>query len=478
MLLFTSAAQPPLESSPELKQIVGTTMVDGHAYSTLEELTSRFGPRLTGSDNYNRAAQWALEQFKSYGVGDARFEYWTLPHSWKRGAASASVISPQVNGEQPHAVRIVAAGWSSNTAPGGAEGDVLLLDAITPEALQGKAAEIKGKIVLLGAKLAHESELDTLNNEQLSARLKPYGALALLEPSGRANEVIGTGDPAWFADILPTPTANLGYEDTQAVLRALKHGAVRMRVEIENTIGGAVQVPNIVAEIRGASKPDEWVVLGAHFDSWDLATGAQDNGAGTAQVMEAARAIAAVVKGGKRRPARSVRFALFGGEEEGLLGSYAYVAQHKGELARCAAMLNTDNGAGLPNGWNVEGRKDVAAALKPLSETLFGSLNGSGIGNSVDFDTDDGPFMLEGVPVLNMWVDESKYGEVHHLVGDTFEKVNRHNLDDGAALIAVTAYALADAEKPLGPQLSHAQLEEMLKPGQLGEYLKRSGLWK
>src|SRR5947209_3598573 len=360
VLLFTSAAQAPLDSQPELKQIAGDVLVNGHAYDTLEQLTEQFGPRLTGSENYNRAAQWALAQFRSYGVDDARLEYWTLAHGWKRGSAMAQVVSPAINGEQPHALHIVSAGWSSSTPRGGVEGDLYVLDAISPEALKAHAAELKGKVVLVsGVKPVHKSELDALDNEQLPARLQPYGVAALLDPAHAPNDVIGTGDPAWHADLLQTPTANLGYEDTQAILRAAKRGIVRLRVDIQNTVSGPVQVANIVAEVRGASKPQEWVLLGAHFDSWDLATGAQHNDPGTAEVVEPARAIADLAKAGKR-PARSVRFALFGGEEEGLLGSIAYVEQDKAELARCAAMPNTDNGAGMPNGWNAEGYKDVA----------------------------------------------------------------------------------------------------------------------
>ncbi|MBV9669864.1 MAG: M28 family peptidase [Acidobacteriales bacterium] len=479
VLLFTSAAQAPLESSPELKRIVGDIMVGGHAYDTLEQLTGKFGARLTGTRNYGRAAEWALQQFKSYGVDDAHLEYWTLAHGWKRGTASAVIVSPEVNGEQPRAIHIASAGWSSSTAQGGAEGEIYVPDAITPEALAAKAAEIKGKIILLDRrKLPHNSELDTLDEEQLSARLKLYGVLAILDRSHLANAVIATTDPAWHGDVLPTPYGYIGAEDFAAIDRALKMGPVRVRVDIQNTVSGPVQVPNIVAEIRGSSRPQEWVLLGAHFDSWDFATGAQDNGAGSAQVMEAARAIADEVPASGKRPARSIRFALFGGEEEGLLGSYAYVEQHRNELANCAVMLNTDNGAGLPNGWNVEGRKDIADALRPLSEHLLRGLNGAGIENKFDFETDHGPFALQGVPALNMWVDMSKYGEVHHLPGDTLEKVNRHNLEDGAALIAVTAYALADADKRLGPQLSHAEVEEMLKSDKVGDYLKQSGLWQ
>ena len=467
----------PVQDLSALHQIAGDALVHGRAYSTLEALTDRFGARLTGSDNYNRAAQWAAEQFRSYGVDDVKLEPWTLAHTWRRISAAAAITTPKVQGEQPKPLHIASMGWSSSTPKAGVEGEVIQLFDISPDGLAKVGAQVRGKIVFVDqAQLKPRPK--TQWGEQLSDNLKPLGALALLEPSRLDNDVIGTGDPAWEATILGVPTASLGHEDAETLKRWLKAGAaLRVRVDIQNEVGGAAQVPNIVAEVRGSGASQEWVLLGAHFDSWDFATGAQDNGAGTAQVMEAARVIAAMARQGKR-PARTIRFALFGGEEEGLLGSEAYAAQHASELPRCAMMLNTDNGAGHPKGWSTEGRSDVADALKPYSDALLKQLGGGEIVKDIDFDTDHGFFMLRGVPVLNMYVDMSKYGQVHHLVGDTIDKVNDHNLADGAALLAVTGWAIADATLRLAPQLDQSAVKELLKQDDLGEYLQAQGLWK
>ncbi len=471
--IVLNAQQSPVVATPEEQQIAGSILVGGHTFSTLDQLTGQFGPRLTGSSNYERAAQWAAAQFKSYGVDSVRLEPFTLKHGWSRGTATAAIFSPSVYGEATHSVHVVARGWSSNTAPGGVEAEVVTLKAITPEYLKQNAEKIRGKIALLGPGAAGRSNKELIDAEQLSDNLKSVGAVALLEPARQPNDVLATGDPAWHGDILGTPVVGLGHEDAELLKRLLASGPVRMRVDVQNTITGPVQVPNIVAEIRGSSKPDEWVLLGAHFDSWDLANGAQDNGSGSAQVMEAARAIAAL----KKRPARSMRFALWGGEEEGLLGSFAYVEQHSAELAKCAAVLNTDSGAGQPKGWNAEGRNDVAAALKPLSEGLLRGLAGSEITNESDFETDHGPFLIQGIPALNMSVDMSKYGEVHHTLADTIDKVNAHSLDTGAAILAVTGYAMADAAQPIAPHVDQNAVRELLKKDDLGIYLKAQGLW-
>jgi hypothetical protein len=149
-------------------------------------------------------------------------------------------------------------------------------------------------------------------------------------------------------------------------------GPVTIEFAYENRVSGPTEVHNVIAEIPGREKPDEWIIIGAHLDSWDYGTGAQDNGSGCAMVLEAARAIAMM-----GAPRRSIRFALWGGEEEGLLGSAAYVKAHKAELGKCVAALNTDNGAGHPKGWKVQGRADLAEAMKSISDPL---LTGSGAG--------------------------------------------------------------------------------------------------
>src|SRR5262249_10350651 len=194
----------------------------------------------------------------------------------------------------------------------------------------------------------------------------------------------------------------------------------------ENQTSGPMQVNNVVAEIPGREKPDEWIIIGAHLDSWDYGTGAQDNGSGCAMVLEAARAIAAF-----GAPRRSIRFALWGGEEQGILGSAAYVKSHKAELGKCVAALNTDNGAGHPKGWKVEGRNDLAEAMKSISSDLLEDLGAGGRSQETTFDTDHAHFMLKGIPVLDLWVDMSHYGEVHHKSSDTIDKVDAHNLAAG-----------------------------------------------
>src|SRR5262249_10631560 len=155
------------------------------------------------------------------------------------------------------------------------------------------------------------------------------------------------------------------------------------------------------------------------LDSWDFAAGAQDNGTGCAMALESARAIAAL----NQPPRRSIRFALWGGEEQGLLGSSAYVESHAEDIAKCIAALNSDDGAGRPRGWISPGRKDVSRGMKDISKSLLATLGGDQLTQDMTyaFDSDHGPYILQGVPALDLWVEDARYEEVHHKATDTID---------------------------------------------------------
>ena len=288
------------------------------------------------------------------------------------------------------------------------------------------------------------------------------------------NNVLNAHDMLWGAKMLPIPAAEVGMEDGKLIQRLLEQGPVTVQFAIENKTSGETQVNNVVAEMRGSERPDEWILIGAHLDSWDFGTGAQDNGTGTVSVLEVARALSSLGKA----PRRSVRFALWGGEEQGLLGSYAYTQTHKDELKNCVAVLNTDNGAGHPKGWKVEGRKDLKEAMQPWSDGLLKDIGGGELGMETTYDTDHGPFMLFGVPALDLYVDLSKYLEIHHKASDTFDKVDVVDFKAGTAIVAVTAYAVAQSDKPVAPHIDHAAVGEILKDAKLDELLVYVGVWK
>lgn len=275
-------------------------------------------------------------------------------------------------------------------------------------------------------------------------------------------------------EILPLPIAEIGLEDASLIRRLLAKGPVVIGFSYENRISGPVSSNSVIAEIHGSDKRDEWIVVGAHLDSWDLATGAQDDGTGVIMVLEAARAIASL----PHPPRQSIRFALWTGEEPGLLGSRAYVQAHAKELDHCVAVVNTDNGAGKPRGWIVEGREDMKAALADLVPIYLKGYGADQVSLETTFDTDQGPFMLHGIPAFDLWVDDVAYNAVHHKSSDTVDKVDPAYFKTDGAIVAVLAYVIAQQEQPIGPHLNHAAVDEILKKAQLDGYLIAHGDWQ
>jgi Zn-dependent M28 family amino/carboxypeptidase len=350
-------------------------------------------------------------------------------------------------------------------------GEIIYPEDLELDAL--KKLALKGKIVLV------DKDTKTKNGKYLLGRaLDPIaqaGALAVLNVQTSLSNVHAAHAAFFYKDLVgPLPMLDVGLEDGVLLKRLAGKGPVVVEAVSPSAVTGPTQVPNVVAEIRGREKPDEWVIVGAHLDAWDFATGAQDNGTGVAEVLDAARAIKAL----GAAPRRSIRFALWGGEEQGLYGSRAYAATHAAELDRAILALNTDYGGGAPNGWHTLGRGDVKTALKPLGPTLEG-LGGSGLDERNDCGSDHCTFMLAGVPSLELDVDGSKYDEIHHLPSDTLDKVNASNVARAAAVVAVTAWLVADAPSRPAARLSHAQVAEIIKKdAELAAELEFTGAFK
>lgn len=460
-------------TAPQAQVITGHVFGDGHSMQYLTDLTDKFGPRLTGSSNYNAAAQWAAEQFRATGIKDVRLEPLTLAHTWKRGTANGRIVAPEVR-----PLHLEPLGWSPATPAGGVKGDIYVMDDVSAENIEKHQTDIRDHVVLLNMKkilggAKEDSYKPWINLFAAPKLLAESGAKGVLAAGSRPSQVLNTTSLDWDAGIAPLPAAFIGKEDGDYLFRVTKTQTASVEYQYTDEIGGPTQVNNVIAEIKGSEKPDEWIILGAHLDSWDFATGAQDNGAGSAQVLEAARILSLLPK----PPRRSIRFALWAGEEEGLLGSRSYVKQHAAELAKCMAVLNTDNGAGEVHGWKTQGREDLVKALQPFSDQYLAPLGAAELSTELTYDTDHGPFMLAGVPALDMLVDMKQYMEVHHNAGDSLDKVKPVNLNIGAAVLVLTANQLANADKPLGPHLDRGAVQNLIKPKDLDQFLKTIGDW-
>ena len=430
----------------------------------LEHLSDAIGPRLTGSPQLKLANDWTAEMFKKYGLSNVHLEPYTIAHSWTRGTAHARIISPT-----EHPLTIASAGWAPST-PGTVRGPVVFVQAEKKEDFEKYRGKLKGAIVIAQqpaslsppkpedpydelirpmqapppakgqpaapAPFARFIELARARNEFY----KSEGVAAVLRDSGKPHGLLNmTGIGGEKFDIGAIPTAFVTGEGYRTLFRMLKHGPVEVEIEMTNKFSdGPVQVYNTVADLRGSEKPDEIVMLGAHLDSWDLGTGSTDNGTGSMVVLEAARTLAKL----NLKPRRTIRFALFSGEEEGLVGSVEYTKLHANELDKLSGILVHDTGTGrvLALGLhdNYQDRQIVDQVLAPLRDLklLEPTMRRS-------FGTDHASFNDVGVPGFYVVQDGAEYTKTHHSQSDTFDKVWKDDLVQGAQVLAAWAYNTA-----------------------------------
>jgi carboxypeptidase Q len=430
-------------------RIAGDILIGSHAMKTLAELTDSFGQRVSGTEAYAKAAAWAVAQFRSTGVG-ATLETFTFAHVWSPGAASGRIFAPV---DRP--LRVASFGMSPGTPTPGVRASVIKLDDVSPDAIVARGDAVKGKIAYFDRRSMWR---DWATHPM--QRLTDAGAVAVLVKGERPNNALDRiMCPGENGSVCTGPVFVVGLEDAASIDRLLEAGPVTLELSSTAVNGGPAETANVVAEIKGRDLPDEVVILGAHLDAWDLATGAQDDGSGVVQVLEAARAIRAI----GLAPRRTVRFVLWGGEEQDYLGSRAYAAAHGAEMDRIVAYLNADYGAGAPTGWSLGGgRDDVARALRPVATTLLSGLGADTVESTMVCDSDDCPFWTRGVPTLSLEVDMSEYMGIHHFASDTIDKVKPGPLCAGAAVAAVTTYALAELPQRLAARADSASIAKRL----------------
>lgn len=418
------------------RQLIGESLLNGQAYEYDRQLADLIGPRLTGSTNFQKAVGWAVQQFKALGLSNVHTEEWTIPATWEPDIpATGNIVTPV-----DHTLHIVSLGWSPSTPPGGVTGNVVYLRALSATNIDEQKAELTGAIVLfddasLGAKPKFDVIFSALEH------LRALGPMAIVT-TGIANGAESMTSLGFTGTIAPQPQVQVGLEDSLLIRRLLEHGPVSLHFSATNRIRTDVKISNVIAELSGKDAAAGVVLVSAHLDSWQPGTGAQDDGTGVASVIETARALKAV----NHPPRRTVRFALFGGEEEGLMGSAAYVRQHAADLDKIDVVLNTDSGSEAAKGWMLMGREDETGAVAVLKPLLSG-LGADAITSDATYALfeDQAPFEFRGVPEMMLWTGAEKYETVHHKASDTFDSVVQKDLAQGAAVITVTAYAIADS---------------------------------
>jgi carboxypeptidase Q len=459
------------------QQIIAQSKNGSDLVANLGHLSDIIGPRLTGSAALRRANDWASGKMKDYGLVNVHLEPWLLPEGWERGPATGRIVEPD-NGRK---LSLAALGWTPSTN-GKVEGEVVVMTAAKSVDLEAYRGKLKGKIVLSGAptQLVAITEIDKAAGsatapdkktdkdqtktppasfeelfafrKQLDIFLQREGALAILSDAGKHLGLLYTGG-GWLGTerasaVKKVPMLSVAHEHYALLYRlATRPSPATTRIELEVSnkyLPGPIQVFNVVGEIRGSEKPDEFVIVGAHLDSWDLGQGTLDNGCGTCVVLETARILAKLPP-----PRRTIRFVLFTGEEQGLHGSKAYVDQHKDELPRMSAALVHDTGTGkvIGLGW-MSNREELGPILERELATLK-DLGVKEVCNRGFGGSDHVSFDRAGVPgcAFNQEVAGYRFG--HHSQADTMELLRPDDLMQGAQVMATAALRLANMEKLL-----------------------------
>jgi 3-dehydroquinate dehydratase len=479
------------------KKIIENMKEHSEIMHNLEYLCDMIGPRLTGSDRLKRANEWTRQRLVEYGCENAHLESYSFGRSWTRGPASGRIVEP--NGLP---LTMAAQGWTPGT-DGTVRGELVYVEAKTLEDLEKYRGKLRGQFIITappvdlsrvpdpgerspanppsgpeprrGDRTPPAAQAPSQPNPAAPANQEPgppgeaqgprdfagfrqmqqkrvefykkEGVLVAIRDSAKEHSLLnisgaGARDPKDVA----IPSVSVTHENYAMLWRLLQRKIpVVLEMNINNTFSEqSVDAYNTVAEIRGYEKPDEVVILGAHLDSWDLGTGATDNGTGSMAVLEAARVLKAV----GARPRRTIRFVLFSGEEEGLLGSRAYVKAHKDELSKISAVLVMDIGTGRIKGISLQGRDDIrpimAQVLAPLNDMGVRELRLRGQGG-----TDHASFISEGVPGFAFYQEMAEYRKTHHSQSDTFDKALKDDLLQAATVLAVAAYNIAELPEML-----------------------------
>jgi carboxypeptidase Q len=461
-------------TAPALVKIAGEAMLESHAFEYLTELSDDVGSRVTGSPEDQRAIDWGAAKMRAIGLENVHTEKFSMWRGWTRGSAKAELTSPI-----RRTLHIDAMGWTGSTPAGGVEAEVIAANNFDLDSELKNMNRFKGKIVLIisqGTPTKSGDMIFVQFGDFLRAAAKA-GAIAVIGGQGgfgsEGMNLTHTGILGFEADFA-VPVVSMTQEDQGQLERYLASGkSARMRLEVQNSFStGPVEAANVVGEIRGREHPDEIFVVGAHLDSWDLSEASTDNGVGSSCVLAAAQAI---VRAGVK-PRRTIRFVLFSGEEQGLLGSFAYVKQHQPEMANHLGDLVLDEGQGPVKELQMGGRDDLVAAMQPfLKQTA--NIRPVNVNDKVEFGSDTGPFIMAGLPGINMQQDSPDYKYTHHSAADALEAVKPEVLTQDATLMALTAFWIADRPERLAKPWPAEKTARVLRQQNQYDLLKAFNLW-
>ena len=419
-------------------RIIGAALTKNKAYERLQYLTDHIGNRLSGSKNLERAIAWAVSRMQEDGLDNVRAEKVMVPH-WVRGQESLEVMP---SGEK---FALLGLGNSVATPVEGITADTVVVRNFAE--LDALGETVRGKIVVYNAAFTNYGATVQyrLNGASRAAR---YGAQAALVRSitPTSLQTPHTGAMNYDPQQPKIPVAAITIESAELLQRRYDNGdPLRLRLKMEAKFLPDAESANVIAELKGTDRPDEIVLIGGHFDSWDVGQGAHDDGGSCIVAWEAIR----LLKELGLRPRRTIRVVLFTNEENGLRGGNAYRDAHRAEIAKHIIAIESDSGIYRPEGFGLAATASrlVRSNMLEIAKLLAG-IDANRIGASGG-GADIGPIMREGVVGANLDVEGSRYFDIHHTEADTLDKIDPRDLSLCVATMAVMAYTIADMPGPL-----------------------------
>src|SRR6266446_5347985 len=462
---------PPVASSPngspsptppvfspqtlsELKQLQHAALESDYAYRQVAHLANNIGPRLSGSAQAAKAVEYVAGELKAIGC-EVQLEKVMVPH-WVRGEETAALVQfPGMAENTTQKIVLCALGASVATPPEGITAEVVGVKNFD-ELKSLPREKVAGKIVLFNypfdKRMAAEGrggeaygEAVVYRSDGPSAAARQGAVACLIRSVGGADyRIPHTGQTKYADDAPKIPAGAVTAEDADLIVDLARPGPVRMKLLLTPQTLPNMESANVIGDIKGSEHPEQVVIVSGHLDSWDLGTGAIDDGAGVAVSMEAANLIQKL----HLKPKRTVRVIAWMNEENGLMGSKTYARDHEKDFGNHFAVMETDGGAGHPIGLNIKGKAEVKAMLKAVGAVLQESGAGA-LELAEHAGADIEPMEKAGVPAFAPIQDGRFYFNYHHTPADTLDKIDPKELAENSAVVAVFAYAMANSEQPL-----------------------------
>ena len=434
LLNFLSANDIKKEYGSIADEIIRSLDTDSLAYKRLAYLCDMFGPRLSGSKNLEKAIDWIIKEMKSDGLSSVRGERVKVP-TWIRGKESLKILVPF-----ERELNVLGVGGSVATTKGGLRGEVIVVNDF--EELDRMKKKIAGKIVLYNVPFTSYGETVQYRYDGPN-RAAEYGAIAsIIRSIGPwSMNTPHTGTMGDYKSNKKIPHAAISMEDAMMVGRIYDRGQkVVLKLNMEGKFVSDRWSRNVIAELPGSTYPEEIVVLGGHIDSWDVGQGAHDDGGGCIAAWHAVN----LIKELGLRPKRTLRVVLWTNEENGGRGNKNYRDEHKSELENHIVAIESDGGVFAPKGFGFTGSVDARKIIFDIADLLdpIGAGKITKWGRAADV----APLNDQGVPVMSLNVEGSKYFWYHHTNADTFDKVDYREFNNCVGAMAIMAYVIADMD--------------------------------